>query len=1012
MSYRLFKILCVLVVFYSFNISNVNSNKQAFAQSGATTGSVSGSVKDSQGKVIFGTTLYIKQIETNLERTLQLPNTGIYSFNQLLPGIYEIRAEADGFSPQTQKLTVNIGRTILVNFNLSVGETNVFIEVDANNLIDVNKTESSTNITRQSIDTLPINQRNFLDFSLTSARVTRDRIPPNGTTATSGLSFNGQTARANNLTVDGSSNNDSFTGGVLSTFSQEAVQEFQIVSDSFTAEFGRSAGGVINIVTKSGTNSFQGSLFNFIRSDSISARDVFTAFKPEFKQYQFGATLSGPIKRDKAFFFTSFERLSVKQNNIVTISNQIIESIQRQGFSDVTNGALPFAIGTTTLLARSDINISSNDKLAIRYNGGFTYDGAFETILTTLGGLISPTSSGIRQLEDNTINISNIYANTNFINETRFLYANRDQRVLSANIENPLVQIITNEGQIIFGRNFLTPQIKNLQTYQFVNNFSFVRNKQQIKVGVDYNYNNAPNMKSDFTIIGGGFAAFVPLDFSTILGIKGLPSFSSLEAFDPNLRTIEQRNFLSILSQLLPSQIPGFPSNVPLENLSLPGLFGQSFGFNRQSVNQKLFSTFIQDDIRLTPNLLLKLGLRYDIFRQTFTPSNNGNFSPRIAFSFQPKEKLTFRGAYGIFFASSPSLVPAIIVGGYNSQRQTFEPNSAILQYFLFPFSVLPFSLPQRRFPEIGQLPPGVSITPQLTQSYQYQPDLRNSYTQQITTGVSYNLTNTSLISAEYNFVRGNKLFSSREINPIVRPIASNPILSALIGRNDLTKGRVLNFESAFDSYYNGLTLTFNHRATNQFNFLASYTYSKSIDNYVDFRTDIAAANNSLRIDLERGLSLQDVRHRLVVSGTWNIDYKKSLFLKDFQLSTIMNVESGRPYNLLAGTDVNMDGDIPVADRPLDIGRNTGITPGFFSVDMRLSRIFFIKDKYKIQTIVEAFNLFNKVNISQVNDIFPPDSQGNFNLPPQENGRFTVPSERFTNAFSPRQLQIGVKLIF
>src|SRR5262249_32606036 len=219
-------------------------------------------------------------------------------------------------------------------------------EVRAEHTVDEEKTESSTSIDRGRIDGLPINRRNFLDFSLTAPRVTRNRAPGEGVTATSGLSFNGQSARSNNITIDGLDNNDIGSGSVRSTFSQDAVLEFQVVSDSYSAEFGRALGGIVNIVTRGGSNEYHGNLFGFIRNDETSARDVFAPFKPEYKQYQLGAVLSGPIKKDKLFFFGSFERLSIKQNNFVTISDQSVRAANRQGFT-LRNGPVPFSVGTT-----------------------------------------------------------------------------------------------------------------------------------------------------------------------------------------------------------------------------------------------------------------------------------------------------------------------------------------------------------------------------------------------------------------------------------------------------------------------------------------------------------------------------------------------------------------------------------------------------------------------------------------------------------------------------------------
>ncbi|MEW6738229.1 MAG: TonB-dependent receptor, partial [Acidobacteriota bacterium] len=281
---------------------------------GSTTASFTGVVADEQGKVITNASVTVRNLQTNITRQLYTDSTGTFLFTQLLPGYHEIIVQADGFATQTTRLELLLGSTIVFNFTMQVGRVDNIVEVNTSTLINLGKTESSTNIDRQRIDDLPINRRNFLDFALTAPRVTLDRLPPFGSTATSGLSFNGQTARNNNITIDGVTNNDNFSGGVRTTFSQDAVQEFQIVSDNYSAEFGRASGGIINIVTRSGSNNLRGNLFCFIRNDELSAREVFTTNRPPYDQYQFGATLSGPIKKDRAFFFASFERLSINQN--------------------------------------------------------------------------------------------------------------------------------------------------------------------------------------------------------------------------------------------------------------------------------------------------------------------------------------------------------------------------------------------------------------------------------------------------------------------------------------------------------------------------------------------------------------------------------------------------------------------------------------------------------------------------------------------------------------------------
>src|SRR5262249_51803544 len=181
---------------------------------------------------------------------------------------------------------------------------------------------------------------------------------------------------------------------------------------------------------------------------------------------------------------------------------------------------------------------------------------------------------------------------------------------------------------------------------------------------------------------------------------------------------------------------------------------------------------------------------------------------------------------------------------------------------------------------------------PQLTQVSVYDPNLRNSYTQQAGLGISYYIGNNTAVSVDYQYVRGIKLLSARNINPVVRPFSNNPIQNAISGRVDTTKGDLFQFESAFDSYYHAVTFQVNRRFTNRFGLLAHYTISKSIDDFVDFRFDIQEVVDPLNIRQERSLSLQDVRNRFVASGVWDLTYSNNPLLKDYQLSTIINVES------------------------------------------------------------------------------------------------------------------------
>jgi hypothetical protein len=1001
-------IFTLLLVFISFlMILTFAVRNSVTAQSaGATSASITGTVEDLDGAIISGTRIIARNLATNLTREANTDEDGSYLITQLPPGSYEIMAVAAGFTGQTTRLDLVLGTTLLFNFRMKIGEVSEVIEVTAGNTVDEGKTESSTNVDQQRIFSLPINRRNFMEFSLTAARVSIDRVPTQGVAASSGISFNGQPARYNNITIDGLDNNESASGSTRSTFSQDAVQEFQIISDNYSAEFGRAAAGVVNIITKGGSNELHSNIFLFNRNDRISSRDVFAPFEPKYKQYQFGATLSGPIKKDRAFFFTSFERLSINQSSFVTISDNTIHSANSIGFN-IRNGPIPFALGTTSVLGRFDGQLSPNDSFFVRYNGGFTYNGQLETF----GGLVGETNTGIQRLDDNSIATSNTYISPglNLINETRFLYSRRNQDVFAVD-PGPQVRLVAPEGSVVFGRGTFLTQTRQERIYQIVNNVSLSRGRNQIKFGIDFVYINFPEGGFNVPLVPGGFVLFQPLNFSALTGIPGLPSFTGLQAFDPALRTVEQRAFLTNFASSLPTVAPGFPKGVPLADLSLPVAYVQGFGNSFASISAKFFSAFVQNDIKLKPNLLLKAGLRYDINRVNFVPDNSGNFSPRLALSYRPEKvpNLTFRSSYGLFFAV-PFTGPPIPVG-------TTTAGDLKLPIIPFPFSVLAFAQPGHHFPDSEEIPQEVTFIPQLSQILTNQPDLRSTYTQQINAGLDYLIGTNTLLSATYNYVRGIKVFAARNINPIVRPIPTNPVLSAIIGRSDPTRGEIFEFESAFDSYYHSFTISINQRFARRFNLLAHYTYSKAIDNFIDFRIESGLLEivDPLKPGDERGLSLQDLRNRFVLSGIWELNYSKNWLLRDFQLSTIMSLNSGRPYNLLAGVDLNMNGDNPPGDRPTNIGRNAGITPGFANVDLRLSRTASINERYKIQGFIEIFNVLNRVNIDPnvIDRTFTPDEQGRFSLPPKEGGHFIITRDRYRGAFSPRQFQLGFRVTF
>ncbi|MBI4854965.1 MAG: TonB-dependent receptor [Acidobacteria bacterium] len=991
--------LSVWLFFYSFLIANVMGQ-------GATSSAFSSTIKDSSGAIIAGAKVQIKSTETGLERENLSNESGTVFINLLPPGEYELKIEVDGFTPQIRKVLLTLGQTLSLDIELIAGGNQEIIEVNATApILDLNKTEVSTTIDRQKIENLPINRRNFLDFSLTTPGVNIDRLPIQGPAAASGLSFNGQTPRQNNITIDGLDNNDLGSSSVRSTFSQDAVQEFQVLSNSFSAEYGRAIGGIVNIVTRSGTNDFHGSAFLFNRNQDLNARNAFARTNPQFSQYQYGFTLGGPIVKNKHFFFTSYERLDVTATNFVTISDQAISSLKRLGFP-TDNGDVAFEQINNSLLISTKSQLNSKNTLSLRYN----FSRGKDENLQPFGGLVARSTGGIGILRDDALAISNISVLTpKIVMETRFLYARRSQAIDSLDPnQGPLLNIFSDEGLIFAGRNTFLPQPRLQNIYQVFNSLSLSTNRQNIKFGVDLNFSDSPEDRTALPIIYGGLAVFQAIDFAQATGIPGLPSISALQNFDPTLRTPLQKAFLTTAF----GTIPGFGA---VGDLPLPAAFIQGFGDPSGNITSNYLSFFAQDDIKIKQNFTLKLGGRYD--REGLDdpfPSTSGNhFSPRIAFTWSPlkNNKLAIHGAYGLFYGVTQRgvILATRVIDGVKTKTALLilgsptRPGQAAINQAL----IKSFAQPGHRFPETGQFPSELSNTGFPVRIFLPDPNFKNPYSHQASFGFDYSITNNMALTINYQLVRGLHILLSRNINPIIRPDLGDPA-----GRVDPNRGDVFSFEGSGDSYYHGVSFVLNRRFANRFGGLVSYTFSKALDNFVDFQADREELQDSLNLRNERSYSSNDVPHRFVASGTLDIGYSKNIFLKDFLLSAIITINSGRPFNLLAGVDVNRNGDNPPGDRPAQVGRNLGISPKIATFDMRLTRSIRLKDKYQFNLTLEAFNLFNRVNILSLNRIYLPNSDGSFNLPPKEDGRFIATPDRFRDATSSRQLQLGVRFSF
>src|SRR4051812_35699540 len=300
----------------------------AFAQADSTSANLSGIVKDPAGAVVPGATVTVRNSATNDVRTATTNDDGFYQLVQLTPGTYEVSVEAVNFKKAVvPSITVTVGQRADLDVALEVGQITDVVTVSGaqTELIETGKTNVSSTIDQVRIDNLPINQRDYINFTLTNSMVTRDSGRPIGPAPTSGLNFGGQRGRSNLVQVDGADNTDNSVNAARSTVSQEAVQEFQVVTNSFAPEFGRTAGGVVNVVTKSGTNEVTGNVFGFIRHKSIQSRNPFAPIidndpdkKAPFTRAQYGATLGFPLDKDNTFGFIAFEQRKRQESGFFT----------------------------------------------------------------------------------------------------------------------------------------------------------------------------------------------------------------------------------------------------------------------------------------------------------------------------------------------------------------------------------------------------------------------------------------------------------------------------------------------------------------------------------------------------------------------------------------------------------------------------------------------------------------------------------------------------------------------
>ena len=963
----------------------------AYGQSQANTGNIEGRVTDPNAAAVPNVTVTATNIATGLSKSAQTNDEGVYRIVFLAPGVYKVDTSgAQGFAPASfTNVIVTVGGQTPLDIQLAVGNATVaMVDVSAEGqVVETARTSISSVVNERAIQNLPVNGRNFLDFATLTPSVVRDP------TRQGDLAVGGQKGTLNSLQVDGADNNNTFFGqsfGRTGTrppyqFSEESVQEFQVNQNGFSAEFGRAGGAVINVVTKSGTNEWHGSAFEFFRDEALNSNTPIltarNAKRPKSQINQFGATIGGPIKKDRAFFFFAYDGQRSNIPNVVDAPNFFAQPAGIQNLLAPKMQTYQIGRDQDVYMAKTDIRLNNSNQLVLRFNqqnftGNNNENGGPLSVEEHSGNSIAKTTTFSGSL------ISTL--SPNLINDFRFQFG-RDREPGEANSEVTEARIQTGGGFLQLGRNNFSPRETTIKRAQFIDVVSLTHGKHSLKFGADLNFDRVFN--------------FFPGLFT------GQFTFNSYALFASNTPATFVQNF--------------------------PGA-GTTGGTTNPDLNE--YGLFVQDDWRITPNLTLNLGLRYDLqdladptvknpsaalagvgLDTTTAVRDSNNIAPRFGFSYAFDDKTVLRGGYGIFFGRTP----AIMLGTAHSQNG-IQVTGVSLNCTLVPN-------PCPIYPNIFSAPPSAGgVNPSL---YLFAKDYAQPYVQQARLGVERELFANTSLSVSYLYFRGVHISRTRDINlapPVPTTVTDPAGLNFTVLRHPAARpipgfARISLFESTADSRYSALAMELKRRFTRGFQFIAAYTLSDTSDNRPDQTMVVVGADdakglqNNLDIRSDWGRSDLDIRHRFVFSPVYEIGtvQKDNAFarhvLSNWIFSGIVTLQSGFAYSALIAGDANRDGN-PSTDRVPGTRRNGFTTPSVYIFDARVTKTFKFGESYSLSFLGEAFNLFNRSNVATTNT-----------------GRYGIASSSATVLTNPaastpfgaprtflgeRQVQLGVRFKF
>lgn len=997
---------------------------QLAAQTQITTGVIQGELQDATGGALPGVSVEIQNLETNLVQSLVTDGSGRFVALQLPPGRYRATFQLAGFSTLVRdNLVLTVGQAINLNLRMNVSAVQETVTVSGTPVVETLRAAVATTLNQLTVETTPILGRKFEDLLTLTPGVSIVQGPDGDA-----ITFAGQRGIFNNISLDGGDYNNGFFGEQVGgqraaiDITLDAVQEFQVIASGAPAEFGRTAGGVVNVVTKSGTNDVAGSLFHFQRLEALTGELSDGSTLENFHREQFGGTIGGPIRRDRAFFFAAlegitgnFERPNLSRpigtpcpvtsptlaaNAALIASSGDCQRLALLNFYRTTLGQeegapIEHPITTAALLVKSDTNLNTANRLAVSYNFNHSRKENETFDVATYGN----SANGIEG-DPSRINVvnANLFSTVSAtrLNELHFTYGreSRPRRAVDSRLAADTGMGFSPTFR--FGNPFfLQPNVDELLwRTQIKNNFSIVAGRHTVKLGGEWMHTlNDQIFRGFFT---GRYL------FDSVIGFLRYGSPAAPGGFGPRTVACSGGVWVTAPTPCPPGTTPtGGPLLFYLQGAGRTGPATDAAGASNIS-NEEL-SIFIQDQWQVRSNLTVQYGIRWDaqLMPETVDPRTTayGHLLGNAAFPsdgtipdqwsmWQPRTGLTWdprgdgrsvlRASAGVYFARQNMLTQVGSVTTNGLQQQTIFATTDLNRLFGVPLPVWPGVLtpapvPEGRFPDFT----GVRV---------FDRDYQNPRTYTMNVGYEQEFLPNWSAYADYTWARARHLTRFLNYNrsdPVCCDQGPGTGNTHTYGGAPFGPqlGEVMVATSRGRSQYNGVTLGLRKRFADGIQLEANYGLAKDKDDDSNERDPFTDRSfNFFDLEEDWALSDRDIRHKFNFFGYYEL-----------------------PAALRLNTRIQARGAQPITPAPrslngVDRGRNTARKDNeYFSFDWRLTRAFRLANGIEVLPAIEMFNTFNNAN--NINPLSTP-------------ALFNFDGFLRTGVGDPRQAQVSIKVTF